>query len=323
MILVTGGAGFVGANLCRSLLKDGFEVRVLDDFSAGTSKYLDDLGRHVDIRRGSVTDSDAVARALKGVTSVVHLAAESGVPQSVAEPSRDFTVNVAGTFTVTNAARLAGAERVVFASSGAVVAGAEPPLTEDMLPKPLSPYGVSKLYGEALLQAFETTYGIVGVSLRFANVYGPYSLHKTSVVASLIRAALHGGPLTVDGNGTQTRDLVYVEDIVGAVMRALYVSSGGLYHLGTGVETSVNRVAEIVKEVTEPALEVVHGPARPNDPVRNFSDASAARDNLGWLPNVSLSDGVARTAAWLASADPESEGGSAAERMQRMRHSRG
>lgn len=280
IILVTGGAGFVGANLCRSLLDDGFEVRVLDDFSEGTVKHLEELGRHIDIRRGSVMDSDEVTRAVKGVSGLAPCRPIWSATLRGGSEAR-LQCDVHGTFTVMDAARLAGAERVVFASSGAVLAGAEPPLTEDMLPKPLSPYGVSKLYGEALLQAYEATYGIIGVGLRFSNVYGPYSLHKKSAVAVMIRAALHGGPLTVDGNGTQTRDFVYVGDIVGAIMHALHTARGGLYHLGTGVETSINRLAEVVTDVTDPSMEIVHRPARPNDPMRNFPDVSAARSNVG------------------------------------------
>lgn len=303
-ILVTGGAGFVGANLCRALLAEGFEVRVLDDLSEGSADYLAALGRDVDFRHGSVIDPDETARAVEGVDGVVHLAAQSGVPPSVAHPERDFEINVRGTFTVMNAARLAGARRVVFSSSGAVVAGADPPLTEDMVPRPLSPYGVSKLYGEALLQAFEATYGIIGVSLRFSNVYGPYSLHKKSVIAAFIHSALAGCPLTIDGDGSHTRDFVYVADVADAITRALRVSRGGLYHLGTGVETSVSRVAEVVKEATNPSAGIVHRAARPNDPERNFPDVSAAREALGWVPDVSLDDGVARTAAWVAANRP-------------------
>ena len=298
-VLVTGGAGFVGANAVRALLETGSEVAVLDDLSDGDEAYLRPGRGEVELHRASIEDAEAVRRALRGADAVLHLAARSGVPPSIADPRRDFEVNVSGTFNVLDAARAEGAGRIVFASSGAVLGGCEPPLHEDLAPKPLSPYGASKLYGEASLAAFGSSYGMVATSLRFANVYGPYCMHKPSVVAVLLRQALAHEPLTVDGRGQQTRDFIHVSDVARAILAALGATDGGTYHLGTGVETSVIELAEAVAEVGGVPFEIDWRPGRPGDPPRNFPDVSRARAELGWAPRVGLREGLADTRSWL------------------------
>ena len=295
-ILVTGGAGFVGANLVRGLLQGGFEVRVLDDLSAGRRSYLQ--GLPVEVREGSVTDPRAVGRAMRGTWAVVHLAAMSGVAPSVAKPRRDFSVNVEGTFNVLDAARRASVERVVFASSGAVLAGARPPLHEELPARPLAPYGASKVYGEAALQAF-ATFGIVGVALRFSNVYGPFCSHKKSVVAQFLRRALGGRPLVVFGTGRQTRDFLHVDDVVVAIGRALRASRTGVYQLGTGRETSILSLARMAARVAGVPLEVEHRPGLPGEASRNYGDISRAARGLGWRPRVGLEQGLADTLEWM------------------------
>src|SRR5439155_996776 len=238
----TGGAGFVGANLVEYLQASGHDVRVLDDLSASSRPAW--WGRRSGPQSilGSVEDPAAARRATKDVDAVVHLAAKPGVADSVAHPEVDFRVNVEGAFTVIDAARRAGVGSFVFASSGAVLAGARPPLREDMAPAPLSPYGASKLYGEGITAA-AGVFGMIGVSLRFANVYGPLSAHKTSVISLFIHRALAGQPLVIYGTGRQTRDFLYVGDVCVAVERALHASRPGVFHLGTGIETSVAALA--------------------------------------------------------------------------------
>ena len=296
-VLITGGAGFVGSNLARALLASGHDVRVLDEFDAVRTNYLDGL----DVRRtnGDVQDRAAVRRAVRGADAVVHLAAISGVAPSVEHPEQDFGVNVLGTFNVLDAVRRSGVQRVVFASSGAVLAAAKPPLSEDVLPGVLSPYGASKLYGEAALQAFQSVYGFTGVALRFSNVYGPNCDHKRSVVAEFLRRALAGKPLVIYGNGRQTRDFLHVDDVCRAVGISLRSPSTGVFQLGTGVKTSVARLANLVQKVAGTELEIERRPPRPGEAARNFVDPSKARRVLGWEAKVALPDGLASTFAWI------------------------
>jgi len=231
----------------------------------------------------------------------VHLAAKPGVADSVAHPEVDFRVNVEGAFTVIDAARRAGVGSFVFASSGAVLAGARPPLREDMAPAPLSPYGASKLYGEGITAA-AGVFGMIGVSLRFANVYGPLSAHKTSVISLFIHRALAGQPLVIYGTGRQTRDFLYVGDVCVAVERALHASRPGVFHLGTGIETSVAALARKVAAACGTNAPIELRPARPGDAARSFVDLSAARRTLRWTPRVGLDEGLGNTVAWMRTA---------------------
>jgi UDP-glucose 4-epimerase len=297
-VLITGGAGFVGSNLARELVQAGTEVAVLDDLTAGRRDYL--MGLDVRTIRGSITDANAVRRAVRGAEAVVHLAARSGVGPSVERPDLDFAVNVEGTFNVLDAVRRAGVSRVIFASSGAVLAGARPPLDETALPSPLAPYGASKLYGEGITAA-SGVYGMVGISLRFANVYGPRSAHKKSVISLFIRRALAGKPLVIYGDGRQTRDFLYVEDVCTAIDRALRADKPGVYHLGTGVETSVNELADRVARACGTEVRIERRPPRPGDAARSFVDLSSARRALRWVPRVELDEGLKQTAEWMRS----------------------
>lgn len=300
-VLITGGAGFVGANLARALVAHGVPVRVLDDLSAAGDALL--RGIDVDLRRGDVTDPAAVRRAARGTDAVVHLAAMSGVAPSVQHPDRDFEVNVRGTFNVVDAARRLGVGRLVFASSGAVLAGARPPLSEDLPPMPLAPYGASKLYGEGAVRAFASVYGLVGVSLRFSNVYGPYCSHKKSVVAAFLRRALARRPFVVYGSGRQTRDFLYVDDVTAAIRRALAATRSGVFQLGTGVETSVVALARSIAEVAEVPFAMERRPPRPGEAARNVSDISRARSGLRWAPRIELREGLSRTLDWMHRAE--------------------
>ena len=297
-VLVTGGAGFVGANLVRVLVVDRVDVVVLDDLSVGRHPYLDGLG--VRLVTGSVQDPRTVRRAIRGCEAVVHLAARSGVAPSVRHPDRDFRTNVEGTFNVLDAARRAGVERVVFASSGAVLAGARPPLSESQFPSPLAPYGAAKLYGEAALQAFQSSYGISGVALRFSNVYGPYCSHKASVVAAFARNAVRDRPLVIYGSGRQTRDFLHVGDVTRAVRSALQSRATGVFQLGTGIETSINRLAALVSEAAGRRLSIEHRPSRGPEAGRSVTDITRARRVLRFNPRIELREGLASTLAWIA-----------------------
>jgi len=297
-VLVTGGAGFVGSNVVEFLDSRGHEVRVLDDLSAGARPSWWRTRAGPRCIEASVEDGPAVRRAARGVEAVVHLAAKPGVADSVAHPEVDFQTNVLGTFSVVDAARRGGVKSLIFASSGAVLAGAEPPLREDMAPAPRSPYGASKLYGEGITAA-ASVFGMVGISLRFANVYGPNCGHKKSVIALFLKRALAGQPLVVYGDGRQTRDFLYVDDVSVAVERALGASRPGVYHLGTGVETSVNELVKTVAAACGRQVPVERRPPRPGDAARSFVDLTSARRALRWTPKVGLEEGLRRTLDWM------------------------
>jgi len=308
LVLITGGAGFIGSHLSRLLAERGDRVRILDDLSIGRLEYVPDVPREV--VRASLGDSEAVARAVQGADAVVHLAARAGIPDSVSDPIGTFTVNVDQTLRLLDAARLAGARRFVFASSNAAAGDHEPPADEDDLPHPVSPYGASKLAGEAYGQAYAATYGLAACSLRFSNAYGPYSLHKKSVVAAALRAALAGEPITIHGDGQQTRDFVYAGDLAAAVVAAIDAPeeavAGEIFQAGTGFETTINRLAETIRAVAGRPVAFQHAPARAGDVRRNVSRVDKAARVLGYRAAVPLAAGLERTARWFeaALADP-------------------
>jgi UDP-glucose 4-epimerase len=301
--LITGGAGFVGSALAAQLAARGERVRILDDLSMGSRAYLDGVDHELIAAR--IDDPVALGSALTGVTDVVHLAARAGIPDSIADPMGTFTANVRDSVQLLDAARLAGVDRFVFASSNAVLGYANPPFDETLLPAPTSPYGASKLAGEAYVGAYAATYGLVACSLRFSNVFGPRSLHKKSVVAAWLRSALDGGPLTVFGDGTQTRDFVYVEDLVAGVRAALDAPreavSGEVFQVGTGRETTVLELAKVVRSAAGRG-EIRFAPRRAGDPERNFARVDRARERLGFEAPTSLTDGIAATVAWFRAA---------------------
>lgn len=299
-VLVTGGAGFVGANLVRLLLAGGREIRILDDFRTGREEYVADIG--VEVVRGEIGDTALVTKLARDVDAIVHLAAAGSVVDSVADPVANFEANVRGTFSVLNAARAADVGRVVFSSTGgALIGNAEPPVNERSLPKPISPYGASKLAAEAYCHAFAKSYGMTTVALRFANVYGPYSGHKKGAVTVFLRALHEGRPLQIYGDGSASRDFMYVDDICRGIELGLTrdVAAGTVAHLATGVETSVLQLAEACRKVVglpDHPLELL--PRRPGEVDRNFATYDYAREILGFEPSVSVEDGLARTWDW-------------------------
>jgi UDP-glucose 4-epimerase len=251
----------------------------------------------------SLADPSAVEHAVRGVDDVVHLAALAGIPDSVSDPIGTFEANVGQTLAVLDAARRAGCRRFVFASSNAVLGDHQPPADEDDLPHPVSPYGASKLAGEAYCQAYAATYGLPACTLRFSNAYGPYALHKESVVASWLRAAIDGRPITIHGDGGQTRDFIHVRDVARAIVAVLdapaEVVAGEVFHVGTGRETTVTELAEAVARAASRPVEIVHGPDRPGEVRRNVSRVDKAAARLGYRATVSLDEGLAETARWF------------------------
>ena len=300
-VLVTGGAGFVGATLVRRLTEAGRPVRVFDNFSTGDPAHL--AGVDADVVKGDIRDAGALDAALAGVESVVHLAAAGSVVASVTDPVANFEANVLGTFRVLDAARRAGVERVVQASTGgALIGDATPPVNEDSLPKPISPYGASKLAGEGYAHAFAKSYGLRTVALRFANVYGPWSERKTGVMTRYFRAIQAGEPLVIYGDGSSSRDYTYVSDISRAIELSMDkdVPGGTVLHVASGVETRVADLARLCCAAAGiPDHPVEYQPTRAGEVDRNFASYDRAEQVLGYAPAVGLEAGIRDTWDWF------------------------
>jgi UDP-glucose 4-epimerase len=297
-VLVTGGCGFIGANLVRLLAAEKHAVTVLDNLSTGRSEYLTDIG--LDVVNADILDYEAIRALVAGHEAVVHLAAQTGVPGSVADPRRDCQVNVIGTLNVLEAARKTSVRRIVFASSNAPLGRQTPPATEDKAPLPVSPYGASKLAGEAYCLAYHGSWGLQTVVLRFGNVYGPFSAHKHSVIAEFMRAARTRKGVTINGDGSQTRDFIYVADLCRAITLALASKvAGEVFQIATGVETSIKHLAMLVQGVADAGVHMSYGPSRQGDVKRNYSEIEKALRVLSWQPTVSLADGLQETWKWF------------------------
>ena len=300
-VLVTGGAGFVGATLVRRLTADGHSVRVLDNYTTGDPAHL--AGVDAELTEGDIRDPSAIDAALRGMDSVIHLAAAGSVVMSVEDPAANFDVNVAGTFRVLDAARRAGVERVVQASTGgALIGDATPPVDERSLPRPISPYGASKLAGEGYAHAFAKAYGLRTVALRFANVYGPWSELKRGAMTTYFRALHAGEPLIIFGDGSSSRDYLHVADIARALQLALEadVPGGTVLHIASGVETTIRELADLCRAAAgRPGHPVEFRPPRPGEVDRNFASYELAGKVLGYAPTISREDGIKATWDWF------------------------
>jgi UDP-glucose 4-epimerase len=320
--LLTGGCGFIGVNVVRSLLaKDrDCRVRVVDLLCVGTREDLVAAGEFFEIGEknlkkgpssrlelvvGDIRDQELALRACKGIDAVVHLAANTGVIPSIEDPRSDCMANVLGTLNYLEAARQNAVKRFVFASSGAPLGEQTPPIHEEMVPRPISPYGASKLCGEAYCSAYYGSYGLETVALRFGNVYGPHSTHKGSVVAKFIKHIMASEPLPIYGDGNQTRDFVYVEDLVEAIVAAIEKAGlgGQVFQIATHKEHTVAEVAEELNALAKKFLgrvsPIVFKRERKGEVQRNFSDISKARRMLGFEPKHDLKAGLEKTFLWF------------------------
>jgi UDP-glucose 4-epimerase len=300
-VLVTGGAGFVGATLVRRLVASGYTVRVFDNYVSGDVSHL--AGVDAELVKGDIRDESALDAALAGMQAVIHLAAAGSVVQSVADPVANFDVNVVGTFRVLDAARRAGVERTVQASTGgALIGDATPPVNEQSLPKPLSPYGASKLAGEGYAHAFAGAYGLRTVALRFANVYGPWSARKRGAMNLFFRAIHEGQPIVIYGDGSSSRDYTHVDDIARALHLALErdIPGGSVLHVASGVETTVKELADLCCAAAgTPGHPIEYQPGRPGEVGRNFASYDLARQLIGYEPTIDREDGIRRTWRWF------------------------
>ncbi len=298
--LVTGGCGFIGSHLVEALAAEGHEVRVFDNLSSGRAENLAAARGRVELILGDVRHPDQLAPAMAGVAGVFHEAALVSVAESVERPRENYEINVMGTVNVLEAARAAGVRRVVFASTAAVYGNApELPKREDMRPAPESPYAAAKLAAEHVLAVHARLYGLETVSLRYFNVYGPRqdpSSPYSGVISRFVEAMRRGEAPRVFGDGRQTRDFVFVRDVVGAnlaAMRSPRVGRGETVNVGTGRRTSLIELLDALAAAAGCGVRPEFGPPRPGDVRDSVADISAARELLGYEPSVSLAEGLA------------------------------
>jgi len=302
--LVTGGAGFIGSNTVEELVRRGHGVVVLDDLSSGKEENLAEVRSKITLLKGSVTDLEAVQKAMIQAEYVVHLAARTSVPRSVKDPLDTNRINVEGTLNVLVAARDNKVKRIVLAASSSAY-GETPtlPKNEAMQPLPISPYGVSKYVGELYAQVFGRCYGLETICLRYFNIFGPRQdpdSPYSGVLSRFATAFLLEEPPVVFGDGEQTRDFTYVENAVQANLLACEAPSvsGGVFNVGTGARISLNHTLEIFRRLSGKNLEAKYEPARDGDIRDSQADISKAHELLGYEPTVLFEEGLERTLAW-------------------------
>jgi nucleoside-diphosphate-sugar epimerase len=299
MTLITGGCGFIGSHLAEALVAEGVDVRVLDNFSSGKPENLKGFGSGIEVIRGDIRDPVALRDAVKGVDHIFHEAALVSVSVSVEQPAENDAINIRGTLNVLQAAREANVKRVVLASSAAVYGNnPELPKRETMLPEPESPYALGKLAGEYYLKLFSRLYGVETVSLRYFNVFGPRQDGKSMYSGVISRFAddiRQGRAPTIFGDGGQTRDFVYVKDIVQANLLAMRTPSAGkgeIFNVATGRQISLLQLWETLKKITGSTLAPQFRDARAGDIRHSLADISKIQTSLGYEPEFSLEDGL-------------------------------
>jgi UDP-N-acetylglucosamine/UDP-N-acetyl-alpha-D-glucosaminouronate 4-epimerase len=305
--LVTGGAGFIGSHLVERLLAEGARVRVIDDFSTGRRENLEPFLDRAELIEASITDTEACRAACEGIDYVFHEAALPSVARSVSNPLASHETCATGTLNMLVAAHEAGVKRLVYAGSSSAY-GDTPtlPKVETMPSSPRSPYAVAKLTGEHYAQLFPGLFGLETVVLRYFNVFGrrqdpgsPYS----AVIPLFITAALDGRSPTINGDGGQTRDFTHIDNVVDANLRAALTPpegvSGEVFNVGCGERISVTRLWEEIRGALDVDVEAVYGPARPGDVRDSLADLTRIRERLGYEPEVTLTEGLRRTADWL------------------------
>jgi len=317
--LITGGCGFIGVSLIKTLVKENsHNIRVLDNLTTGTRedlleacKYsevsLESIGgfNGVELVIGDILDEELAVKVTKNADVIIHLAANTGVGPSVDNPRADCITNVIGTFNYLEAARINNVLRFVFASSGAPAGEVEPPIHEELPPHPVSPYGASKLAGEGYCSAYYKTFNIQTVILRFGNVYGPGSLHKSSIVAKFIRQALNKETLEIYGDGAQTRDFIYIGDLISALRLAVTTDDigGEAFQIASNQETTIGEITEKMVEILNQNgindIDVINGETRLGDVKRNYSDTSKAKNKLGWQSTMNQDEGLKKTVEYF------------------------
>lgn len=302
--VVTGGAGFIGSNTVDELIRRGHSVVVLDDLSAGKEENLADVRNKISFIKGSITDLETVRKAMHEADYVLHLAARTSVPRSVKDPIETNRVNVDGTLNVLLAARDAKVKRIVFAASSSAY-GETPalPKVETMRPEPISPYGVTKYAGELYAQTFGRVYGLENVSLRYFNVFGPRqdpNSPYSGVLSKFCTAFLESAPPVIYGDGEQSRDFTYVENVVQANLLACEApnASGKILNVGTGHRFTLNQTLALLRGIAGENLEARYEPSREGDILHSQADIAQSREVLGYSPSVAFEEGLQRTFDW-------------------------
>jgi nucleoside-diphosphate-sugar epimerase len=304
-VLITGGAGFIGSSLARALLQRGDQTRILDDFSSGRRENLQDLAGNIEIFEGSILDEALLRRAAGGCDAILHQAAVPSVPRSLQAPLASHDANATGTLRVLEAARATGVRRVIYAGSSSAY-GDTPvlPKVETMAPLPLSPYAVSKLTGELYCQMYARTFDLETVVLRYFNVFGPRqdpNSQYAAVIPRFVTAALTGDSPVIFGDGTQSRDFCFIDNVVDANLRAVEAPAdqvaGQVFNIACGAATDLNTVVQLIGQLTGKPLQARHEPGRKGDVKHSLADISAARARLGYQPRVQFAEGLARTVA--------------------------
>jgi UDP-glucose 4-epimerase len=300
-VLVTGGAGFIGSHIAHAWLKRGAQVRILDNFRTGKRENL--AGLDVELIQGSVTDSAMVEQAVADVDVVHHLAALVSVPESVEHPIEAEQINTIGTIVLLSAAAQAGVKAFVFSSTSAIYGNVDRPQhSESDLPAPVSPYAISKLAGEYYVSLANGRNGMRTVALRYFNVFGPRqdpTSPYAAAVSIFFARAIEGKPLTIFGDGEQTRDFIYVDDVVSANLLAAEKGEG-VYNVAAGRRITINELAKTIRQIAGSNSPIVHAAERPGD-VRHSRGAIERLAALGWRPQISLHDGLQKTYEWMLS----------------------
>jgi UDP-glucose 4-epimerase len=306
-VLVTGGAGFIGSHLVEALVARGEDVRVLDNLATGHRENLGSVADEIEFVQGDLGDAETAQLAVRERDIVFHQAALPSVPRSIKDPRATHDANLTGTLNVLLAARNLGVRRVVLASSSSVY-GDTPglPKTETLPPKPLSPYAVTKLAAEAYARVFADLYGLSTICLRYFNVFGPRqdpTSQYAGALATFVRCALEGKPYPVHGDGKQSRDFTYVDNVVQANLQAAYceLDGGAVVNIAGGTRTTLNDIIALLNELTHQDLTASYGLARAGDVLHSHADISLARSLLGYAPTVDVREGLRRTVVWYRS----------------------
>jgi nucleoside-diphosphate-sugar epimerase len=304
LYLVTGGAGFIGSHIAEALVRRGERVRVLDNLMTGRRENLAHLADKIEFVEGDIRDAEATRRAAEGVGIVFHEAAIPSVPRSVADPRLSHEVNVNGTFNVLMAAREAGVRRVVYAASSSAYGDTETlPKHEGMLPAPLSPYAAAKLFGEYYCQVFTRVYGLETVALRYFNVFGPRqdpSSPYSGVISKFVTSLLAGEAPVIYGDGEQSRDFTYVDNVVDANLRAAHApeAAGAVINTAIGERITLNALLAELQQIIGTNLKPQYAEKRAGDVRHSLADIGEAQKRLGYEPLVSLREGLRRTVEW-------------------------
>ncbi len=301
-VLVTGGAGFVGSHLIQSLLAQNTDVVCLDDFSTGNQNNLETFRNQITVIQGDIRNPDVVHSALEDVDYVYHLAAQISVSHSVSDPLHDASININGFITLLNAIQNSSVKRIVYVSTGGAIYG-EPqqiPAIETTSEEPISPYGISKLVGEKYLQWYHRVYGLSYAIIRPANIYGPRQdpLGEAGVISIFLGKLSTNQPLEIFGDGLDTRDYIYVKDIAEVCIKAMESTYNDTFNVGTGIQTNLLELVDIIKEVTSLSTKTIFGPPRPGDVHHIALDITKAKKAFDWFPQTSLVDGIRKTWEW-------------------------